>query len=254
MPRRDATLKLALDFSIIGHQRSGSTYFCRLLDSHPDVVCLEEAFNPGFAIEDFTVTDGRTDIAWTWERDAIRRRDADLQGFMDRMRRKTTGKRLGIKLFREHHPAAVAALEASDIPKIVLKRNYLFSYSSWKLAQRTNTWHHLSDTPAPDRSPVDFDLDGFTAWCAETDSFYRRFAGPETLVVWYDELFDRRTFARIADHIGITPDFRTDLVENRRISPVDLAARYAGFERVAELLADSPYEHLLPGRAMGHTG
>lgn len=245
--------ELRLDFAVIGHQRCGSTYFCDLLNSHPSIVCVGEAFNPGFTLLDLSVIQGQTRYVWSRERRDIDSRDQHLQSYMNLLRERSHGRILGAKVFHEHNPTVVSAIAETRIPLIILKRNYLYSYSSWRLATQTHVWHRTSDDRALTHCLVDFDIEEFVSWCQVNDRFYQRFSRADVLELWYEDIFRDETLCRVADYLGVGKGFRRESVEYRQVSPNDLNARFNRFEDVVAKLQHTVYRELLPsyGRKTG---
>ena len=66
-------------FVILAAPRTGSNLLCTLLNSHPQVLCHHEVFNPGGV---FTALDYHGDGLHV---DALAQRDADPLAFLDRV-------------------------------------------------------------------------------------------------------------------------------------------------------------------------
>jgi hypothetical protein len=235
------------DFVIIGHQRSGSTFLCRLLSSNPGVVCLEEIFNPSHLHDTVTVTERRVEIRTTSEPSRLAARDTDPAAYVDRLRDQCDGKALGFKLFREHCAYAIDAVKESKIPRLILKRNYLDSFTSWQVARASGRWHNYGETVGvPSDGTLEFNLDGFTRWCDSNDRFYKALTRPGDLVIWYRDGFDAATLGSIADHLQVPNDFSAELVGIKPSTDRSIAKRYRDFGAVIEKLRGSRFEELLP--------
>ncbi len=111
-------------FAIIGSQRSGTTFLRRSLNSHPDIVCHGEPFNPD--------TEGLLEApARGADLPGKEGRDADPIGFLDRLMGFHTSGLAGFKLLLAHSPPVLEAIAARGYRLIVLRReNALARYSS----------------------------------------------------------------------------------------------------------------------------
>jgi len=235
------------DFIIIGHQRSGSTFLCRLLSSNPGVVCLEEIFNPSHLHDKLTITERRVEIKTTSEPLRLAARDTDPASYVAGLREQCEGKVLGFKLFREHCVYAIDAVRASEVPRLILKRNYLESFTSWQIARASGRWHHYTNTvPEETVGMLEFKADAFVRWCEKNDGFYKAMTRPGDLVIWYRGGFDEATLDRIAGHLLVSNDFSADPVGIRPSADRNIVKRYRDFGDVIEKLRGSRYEELLP--------
>ncbi len=114
-------------FAIIGSQRSGTTFLRRSLNSHPDIVCHGEPFNPD--------TEGMLEAP-------VRRadmppregRDADPIAFLDRLMSFHAAGLAGFKLLLAHSPTVLEEIAARGYRLIILRReNALARYSSGQI-------------------------------------------------------------------------------------------------------------------------
>jgi LPS sulfotransferase NodH len=124
-------------FAIIAVPRSGSNLLCTLLNSHPDILCHHEVFNPQGIFTALSHRDLPLDLG------TIQQRDRDPLGFLDRVWQ--TGRDyacVGFKWTRGQNELVLRhVLTAPDIKKIVLRRgNRIKTFISEKIAQQTQQW------------------------------------------------------------------------------------------------------------------
>lgn len=117
-------------FIVLAEMRTGSNFLETNLNAIPGLTCHGEAFNPHFIGHP-----GREDILGI-SREA---RDADPARLVEAIRSQPgLG---GFRFFHDHDPRVLEiALSDPRCAKIVLTRNPLDSYVSWKIAQETGQW------------------------------------------------------------------------------------------------------------------
>lgn len=158
-----------LDFVIIAVSRTGSTHLSSLLNSDSRIVVHPEIFHPN------NIWYRRGSDAFAIMADiSLERRDADVDGFLRRLKAIEPGKLLGCKLFPGHGDAVRDRLIAdARIAKIVLYReNLLAMYASNKIAMAASQFHTL-DKPAPDLT-APFDPNDFDRYATFVRGWYDR--------------------------------------------------------------------------------
>ncbi len=136
-------------FVILGQARSGTTYLQTLLNSHPDVHCRGELFDP-WQIDD----NGKK----TKDLSVIEARDRDPIAFFERMMR---GEGLllpsgwmGAKILFQHNPLIFSDLIANDPELVILsvrRSNKLAQFASLQQVKKSGRW---TDTGAAGRREV----------------------------------------------------------------------------------------------------
>ena len=135
-------------FVILGQPRSGTTYLQTLLNSHRDIHCRGELFDP-WQIDD----DGRK----TTDRDAVIARDKDPVGFFDAMMQgRDLGRAvphwIGAKILFQHSPRVFQDLLAKrpDIAVLYVHReNKLAQFASEQQVHLSGRWTDTGANPAP---------------------------------------------------------------------------------------------------------
>ncbi len=118
-------------FVMLAGMRTGSNYLEANLNALPGVLCHGEAFNPHFI--------GKKDCL-TYLGLTIGQRDHDPLALLARMKQTTRGLS-GFRYFHDHDPRVLPVVLADRAcAKVVLTRNPLESYVSFKIAQATGQW------------------------------------------------------------------------------------------------------------------
>lgn len=138
-------------FVVLAGMRTGSNFLETNLNAIDGLTCHGEMFNPGFI--------GR----WN-EQEAfgltIAQRNADPMAFLTRMRAQTPGL-CGFRLFHDHDARVFPqVLLDPRCAKVVLTRNPIESYVSWKIAQETGQWK-LTNVKRARSAQATFDADEF---------------------------------------------------------------------------------------------
>ncbi len=192
-------------FVILCAARSGSTYLCECLNSHPDIACHQELYNP-FAINGTCGLYGiDTGI-----------RDADPLAFLEYVDAHTAAqgsfKRIGFKHLFDYQPLVSEAVLNDPAQQIILlrRRNKLAQSASFQLARKTAKWRRKLGEPAELEAPqrVPFRLLRF--W-----SYLIREHGRERLVldrradcleVCYEDIVQRDGLDRVLRFLGVSTD------------------------------------------------
>ena len=118
-------------FVVLAEMRTGSNFLETNLNGIEGISCLGEAFNPHF------IGYPNQDTLLGLDKSA---RDADPLGLLTRIR-EAPGGISGFRYFHDHDPRILdAVLDDPACAKIILTRNPLDSYVSWKIAQATGQW------------------------------------------------------------------------------------------------------------------
>lgn len=179
--------------------RTGSNFLEANLNRLAGVKCHGEAFNPYFIggenkQEAFGIT--------------LAGRDSDPRGFLAAMRAQTDGI-AGFRYFHDHDPRVPdLVLDDPACAKIILTRNPLESYISWKIAVEADQWwlantRHLR-TPRPR-----FDLAEFEARARAVQDFQVRLlrrlqvTGQTAFYVDYTDVLDLDVLNGLAGFLGV---------------------------------------------------
>lgn len=119
-------------FVVFAEMRTGSNFLEANLNAFDGITCHGEAFNPHF-------------IGYPTSEDILgvtqEERDRDPRRLLEQIRRATPSGIGGFRFFHDHDPRVrEPILEDPRIAKIILTRNTVDSYVSWKIAQATGQW------------------------------------------------------------------------------------------------------------------
>ena len=186
-------------FVIFAEMRTGSNFLEANLNAFDGIDCHGEAFNPHFI-----GFPGREDLLGVTqaERDENPRR-------LLRAIRKQSGGIGGFRFFNDHDPRVLDhVLEDRRCAKIVLTRNPVDSYVSWKIAQQTGQWKLTNVTKRKD-SKARFDRDEFEAHLARLQEFQvslmraLQTSGQTAYYIAYEDLQDIAVMNGLATFLGV---------------------------------------------------
>ncbi len=226
-------------FIILAQERTGSILLQRLLDSHSEIFCVGEIFNPSFKL--------RQTIKKVEEPIAAR---ADPIAYLNRYvfcGYPPETKAVGFRLFYTHARDKAWAhvwpyLRDRGVKVIHLqRRNLLDRYLSLQLAQRSNTWLKLNEASG-DYGDEMITLDPYDCfrninesqwWWYEADKF---FADNPRLTVTYEALVDNQDAVadEILDFLGLTRQSLISHTKKQRSRPKP--QRIANYEALKQWL------------------
>jgi LPS sulfotransferase NodH len=226
----------ATRFVILAVPRSGSNLLCTLLNSHPEILCHHEVFNPAGIFYALELRDGSLDLG------TIEDRERDPAAFLGRLWRARLGRRcVGFKLTRGQDESVLdALLQDPGIRKIVLRRgNRLKTYVSAKIAETTGQWevYRESDLVA-DKPRIAVDLEEFGRHAAENDRFHARIeevlerTGQEPLRVDYECLDREDEHARWLRYLGLSGIPAPLRAASVKQNPTDLRKIVANYDEL----------------------
>lgn len=246
MERAVPDLPKVVRFVILNATRTGSNFLCTVLNSHPDILCHHEIFNPhviGVA-RHLQGSDFRLGTMAERERDPVE--------FLDRVWRTNLDRRaVGFKMcLWQHEPAYHAVLPDLSVRKIILKRrNRVKSFVSLLLARQTGEWVVYDDhgEPAP-RPRIHVDRDELLENVALHQRFYHeteaaiRETGQDYAQLWYEDLFSPDGLDPALGLLGV--EGRPALPEGQtlKLTPVALRDTIANFDALSAQLRGSDLE------------
>lgn len=223
-------------FVMLAAMRTGSNFLEANLNALPGVTCHGEAFNPHFIGKL-----NQTDLFGV----SLTARDADPLALLRAMRAQTPGLS-GFRYFHDHDPRVwPAVMDDPRCAKIVLTRNPLDSYVSWKIAQATGQWK-LTNAKRLKTAQARFDGAEFRRFTDDLQAFQRRIlhalqsSGQTAFYLDYDDLQDLAVINGLAAFLGVNgrlealddtlkkqnPGEITDKVEN----PAEMEVALAGLD------------------------
>lgn len=214
MPRFDS-------FVMFAGMRTGSNFLEANLNALPGVACHGELFNPSFI-----GSQGRTELFGI---DLARRESVPL-ALWARVRAETRGL-AGFRHFHDHDPRIFdAVLADARCAKIVLGRNPLESYVSWKIAQATGQWK-LTHVKRRKAAKVRFDAAEFAAHLEAVQTFRQRLmqglqvSGQTAFFLDYEDLQDLAVLNGLARFLGVAQGLAAPDATLKKQNPEDLRAK-----------------------------
>ncbi|MCE0505472.1 sulfotransferase domain-containing protein [Roseivivax sp. GX 12232] len=186
-------------FVVFAEMRTGSNFLETNLNALPSVTCHGEAFNPHF-------------IGYPNSEDILGitrpERDAKPERLLAQIRKATQGLG-GFRYFHDHDPRVLTPLlEDPRCAKIVLTRNPVDSYVSWKIAQQTGQWK-LTNVRRRREEKARFDPREFEAHLAAQQGFQVRLlnalqrSGQTAFYIAYEDLQDLEVMNGLAAWLGV---------------------------------------------------
>ncbi len=186
-------------FVVFAEMRTGSNFLETNLNAFDGIACHGEAFNPHFI--GYPNSESILEITQT-------ERDENPVKLLTAIR-DDSGVIGGFRYFHDHDPRIFDTLiDDPACAKIILTRNPLDSYVSWKIAQATGQWK-LTDAKARKGGKAVFDADEFMAHLAALQAFQvdllnrLQISGQTAFYVAYDDLQSVEVMNGIARFLGV---------------------------------------------------
>lgn len=219
-------------FVVFAEMRTGSNFLEANLNAFDAITCHGEAFNPHFI-----GYPNRTEILGVDQAT----RDADPNVLLAAIRNdaSTMG---GFRYFHDHDPRVLpCVLDDQRCAKIVLTRNPLESYISWKIAQATGQWK-LTDLKARKAAQAVFDEPEFASHLEALQRFQLMLlnrlqtTGQTAFYVAYEDLQSVDVMNGIAAFLGV-PELLESLDKNlKKQNPSPLSEKVINFDEMTQAL------------------
>jgi LPS sulfotransferase NodH len=220
-------------FVVFAEMRTGSNFLEANINSFDGLTCHGEAFNPHFV--GFPNVDNILGVT----RDM---RESDPVGLIDTIKEKTPGMG-GFRFFNNHDPRILdTMLSDPRCAKIILTRNPIDSYVSWKIAKATGQWK-LTNVKHARSSQVKFDPTEFERHMADLQAFQVKLlntlqkSGQTAFYVAYEDLQDVDVMNGLAAFLG--SDARIEALDKKlkKQNPEPLENKVLNFDAMADVLA-----------------
>lgn len=220
-------------FVVFAEMRTGSNFLEANLNLLDGVTCHGEAFNPHFIgypnkSEILGVSQQDRDTEPMRVIDAIKS-DADFGGF---------------RFFNDHDPRVLEPmLDDPRCAKIVLTRNPMDSYVSWKIAQATGQWK-LTDVRKRRDSKVSFDGEEFAQHVARLQAFQvilmntLQKSGQTAFYVAYEDLQDVEIMNGLAKFLGVPARLEELDSKLKRQNPSHISEKVENADAIPAALKD----------------
>ena len=221
-------------FIVFAEMRTGSNFLETNLNAFAGLSCHGEAFNPHFI-----GYPNRDEILGV----TLEQRSADPLRLLQAIRDEP-GVLSGFRFFHDHDPRVLdACLNDPRCAKIVLTRNPLDSYVSWKIAQATGQWK-LTDVRRRKDSKVRFDGVEFKRHVEELQDFQVTLmkalqrGGQTAFYVAYEDLQDVQVMNGLASYLGVEDRLEALDTSLKRQNPSPLSEKVSNFGEISGALAE----------------
>jgi LPS sulfotransferase NodH len=236
----------ATRFLVVAAPRTGSNWVCGMLNSHPEVLCHHEIFNPEGIHYALDHRAGDIDLGTLAERES-----APLD-FIERLWRETFGKRaVGFKMNRGQNEAAFRHVVAdARVRKIVLlRRNRIKTFVSELIAEKPGRWESYGRADTSEgRERLEVDVEELRRHAALNREYYARVydaldsTEQDYLRVTYESLKGEAEWLRMLRFLGVAPDASALAPATRKQNPKDLRDIVSNYAQLEALLAGSEFE------------
>ena len=231
-------------FVILATPRSGSNWLCTLLDSHPDILCHHELFNPRGIHYSLRCRDGRLAHLGSFEE-----RNWCPAEFLERCWRESLGHAVvGFKLNRGQNQGIFRrVLSDSAVRKIVLTRaNGVKAFVSELIAERTGLWESYPGMPVSAKAvKVKVDYEDMLRRIDENRRYLGELleplksSGQEYLRTVYEDLAFDAERHRILRYLGVTPCVERLRTVTRKLNSTNLRDHVENFDEIEAEMSNS---------------
>lgn len=219
-------------FVVFAEMRTGSNFLEANLNAFDGLACHGEAFNPHFI--GYPNRDTLLDVSQS-------ARDENPRQLLRAIRK--TPELSGFRYFHDHDPRVFdKVVDDPRCAKIVLTRNPVDSYVSWKIAQSTGQWK-LTDAKARKGAKAQFDAEEFNAHLSALQAFQvtllnrLQVSGQTAFYVAYEDLQSLDVMNGLAAWLGVESRLET-LDKNLKVqNPSALSDKVSNFAQMSETLA-----------------
>lgn len=221
-------------FVVFAEMRTGSNFLEANLNAFDGLTCHGEAFNPHF-------------IGYPNSEDILgvtqAERDKDPQRLLGHIRKATPDGIGGFRYFHDHDPRVLKAMLTDPrVAKIVLTRNPIDSYVSWKIAQATGQWK-LTNVKRRKDGKAQFDAGEFDEHMSALQEFQitilntLQSTSQTAFYVAYEDLQNLEVMNGLGRWLGAKKDLESLDSSLKRQNPQPIEQKVENFEEMAVSLA-----------------
>lgn len=218
-------------FIILAEMRTGSNFLEANINMLDGVSCHGEAFNPSFI--GYPKTDLLLGISQV-------QRETDPHDLIERI--KTSDALGGFRFFHDHDARILkTCLDDPRCAKIVLTRNPVDSFVSWKIAQATGQWKLTNATHAKS-SPITFDQIAFEAHLEAIQAFQVRIqrslqiTGQTAFHINYDDLREVDVINGMAQFLCVKARLSNINKKLKKQNPEPLETKVSNYDEMKDAL------------------
>ncbi|WP_224824332.1 nodulation protein NodH [Cognatishimia sp. MH4019] len=215
-------------FVVFAEMRTGSNFLETNINEFPGLACYGEAFNPHFICYP-----NRTDLFGVTQA----MREGDPASLIDAMRKNTDGLP-GFRFFHNHDGRVLEhVLPNPRCAKIILTRNPVESYVSWKIAQQTGQWK-LADMKHQKSAQIMFDADEFDRHLTALQAFQvqllntLQITGQTAFYLAYEDVQDVNVMNGLAGFLGETTQLDSLSKKLKKQNPAPLSEKVKNFDEM----------------------
>ncbi|WP_299045012.1 nodulation protein NodH [uncultured Tateyamaria sp.] len=219
-------------FVVFAEMRTGSNFLETNLNAFDGISCHGEAFNPAFI-----GYPNRDEILGVSQA----ARDEDPRQLLREIRK--TPELSGFRYFHDHDPRIFdKVVDDPKCAKIVLTRNPVDSYVSWKIAKATGQWK-LTDAKARKDGKATFDADEFAEHLNALQSFQvtllnrLQSTGQTAFYVAYEDLQSLSVMNGLAMWLGVDSQLEALDKSLKVQNPAALSDKVSNFTQMTEALS-----------------
>ena len=220
-------------FVIFAEMRTGSNFLETNLNAFDGIECHGEAFNPHFI-----GYPNRSELLGLTQA----QRDEDPARLIGAIKGQSRGIG-GFRFFHDHDPRVLdIVLDDPRCARIILTRNPVDSYVSWKIAQTTGQWK-LTNIKSRRDSRARFDAAEFEEYIARLQMFQVRLlnrmqaSGQTGFYLAYEDLQSVEVMNGLARYLGCASRLDTLDVSLKRQNPAPLCDKVSNFDEMERALA-----------------
>ena len=220
-------------FVIFAEMRTGSNFLESNLNAIPGVTCHGEAFNPFFM-----GGENKVELLGV----GILQRNADPTSLLQAMRQNTMGLS-GFRYFHDHDPRIFdLVVDDPGVAKVILTRNQLESYISWKIATASDQWW-LANTKHLKTVQPRFELAEFQARLDALQAFQKalvnrlQVSGQAAYYIDYDDVLDLKVINGLAAFLGVAARLEDLVFHFKKQNPEPIRDKVSNPREMAQGLA-----------------
>ncbi|WP_108813380.1 sulfotransferase family 2 domain-containing protein [Loktanella sp. Alg231-35] len=218
-------------FILLAEMRTGSNFLEANLNMIDGITCHGEAFNPAF------VGYPKTDALLGIDREA---RENDPDALLENIRQSDALG--GFRFFNDHDPRVLSTcIDDPRCAKIILTRNPVDSFISWKIAQATGQWKLTNATHAKSHQ-VAFEPEAFETHLEAIQAFQTRVqralqvSGQTAFYINYDDLRDVDVINGLAQFLGAKGRLPNINKKLKKQNPAPLDQKVSNFDEMQKAL------------------
>ena len=219
-------------FVVFAEMRTGSNFLEANLNKFEGITCHGEAFNPHFI--GYPKTESVLNVT-------LKDRETDPLVLLSKV--KSANGMNGFRYFNDHEPRVFdPIIEDRSCAKIILTRNPLDSYVSWKIAKATGQWK-LTNVKHVKSSAVDFDAEEFETFMTDLQSFQVKLlnrlqaSGQTAFYIAYEDLQSVDVMNGLAQYLGVEARIKSLTKKLKKQNPEPMSSKIANFDRMEGSLA-----------------